>query len=610
MLKVRRLTVGVGCLAIAIALCSTNENTFAAGARTQNFIVQAPNQQLAQEVGNAAEHYRKELAIQWLGAELPRWGQPCPIMVLDYAPPRDLTRVPENRQVPACGATSFSFNSYGVPQKWSMEINGEHARLLDAVLPHEVLHTVFATHYGRPLPRWADEGACTTVEHASERAKHEANLFYFLDNKYGIPFAKMVRTMDYPQGPDQDKRMLALYAQGYSVAKFLISQGGKRKYVDFVAAGLQSNNWAAAAKQYYGFETLGHLQMAWNEDVRTEYVAFDQRRRGLPVDNGGAVAMVADASANPRYGSPASGYGATGSGYGAPAQDASGYAASVNASAGNAGQGYGAAPGYQAGGYQVGPSAGQQYGRITPPQGQQPPAYPSSTPGPGWSQPPVTTPGSIATMSGTTDGLGYGGSATTYGQSAYGQAGSVPGSLAPASNQFADASTGGHMDDRLPLPPGFDPSEGAGANAPRGNTPADLVARGHSVTTVTSESGQGGSLSWYAKERDQHMARVDQTGRAASPPMPVSEANRRVAEANGQGTATRRTNVTELDTEEPLHTPPSDIAPLPSAHPNSPATSSLLRAAGGANLTGDLHTNRAADYGNSSSRLAPLPVIR
>ena len=39
-----------------------------AGARSQNFIVQAPTQQLAQEICTAAETFRRDLAIEWIGA--------------------------------------------------------------------------------------------------------------------------------------------------------------------------------------------------------------------------------------------------------------------------------------------------------------------------------------------------------------------------------------------------------------------------------------------------------------------------------------------------------------------------------------------------------------
>ena len=53
------------------------------GARyqTANFVVDAPNAQVAQQVGQYAEHYRKEKAVQWLGREMPQWPEPCPLKV-------------------------------------------------------------------------------------------------------------------------------------------------------------------------------------------------------------------------------------------------------------------------------------------------------------------------------------------------------------------------------------------------------------------------------------------------------------------------------------------------------------------------------------------------
>src|SRR5260370_13740848 len=49
-----------------------------AAARTQNFIGEAPTPQIAQQVGQYAEHYRREKALQWLGQEMPPWPEPCP----------------------------------------------------------------------------------------------------------------------------------------------------------------------------------------------------------------------------------------------------------------------------------------------------------------------------------------------------------------------------------------------------------------------------------------------------------------------------------------------------------------------------------------------------
>ena len=108
----------------------------------------------------------------------------------------------------------------GRPFGWRMSIQGSYQRVMDSVLPHEVTHTIFATHFGQPLPRWADEGACTTVEHESEKNKQHHNLIRFLQTRRGIPFNKMFAMKEYP--PD----VLPLYAQGYSVTRYLIQQGG------------------------------------------------------------------------------------------------------------------------------------------------------------------------------------------------------------------------------------------------------------------------------------------------------------------------------------------------------------------------------------------------
>jgi hypothetical protein len=214
----------------------------AANARSEHFIVSAPSPELAKEVCVAAEKYRRDLAIEWLGHELPPWRDMCPISV-KLAPG-------------AGGATSFMFNQ-GVPFGWTMNIQGSRERILDSVLPHEITHTIFATHFGRPLPRWADEGACTTVEHAQEKAKQDKFLIEFLHTKRGIPFNQMFKMTEYPRD------ILPLYSQGYSLTRFLIHQGGKRKFVEYVGEGMRTNNWPAATSKYYDFASLSDLQVTW-----------------------------------------------------------------------------------------------------------------------------------------------------------------------------------------------------------------------------------------------------------------------------------------------------------------------------------------------------------
>lgn len=233
-------------LAVCAALASAG-----AGYRTPNFVVvQAPTAELAREVGDTAERLRRELAVEWVGEALPNWSRPCPISA-KISP-----------QLGAGGATSFVFH-HGEVFDWNMNVQGTRERVLDSVLPHEITHTIFASHFRQPLPRWADEGACTTVEHVSERDKQERMLIDFLQTGRGIAFAHMFAMREYPQD------ILPLYAQGYALARYLIDQGGKRKFVDYVGQGLASEDWAGATQQFYGYNGLGQLQNQWLDWVRS-----------------------------------------------------------------------------------------------------------------------------------------------------------------------------------------------------------------------------------------------------------------------------------------------------------------------------------------------------
>lgn len=252
-----------------MVVVGTSPYLYSANYRTANFLVTADSKSLAREIGDTAEQLRSQLALEWLGHELPRWTQPCPI------------RANVNPNLGAGGATSFLFNSVprrfgrptvggrqprtfasSQPVGWDMTLQGSRERVLDSVLPHEITHTIFATHFGQPLPRWADEGACTTVEHPSERKKQERLLYEFLTTGRGIAFNRMFAMTEYPQD------ILPLYSQGYSLARFLLQQGGRRKFVDYVGEGLKTNDWPAATRKHYEFQDLSDLQLTWLDWVR------------------------------------------------------------------------------------------------------------------------------------------------------------------------------------------------------------------------------------------------------------------------------------------------------------------------------------------------------
>jgi hypothetical protein len=218
---------------------------------TRHFQVFAADAGLAQEVGQMAESYRRHLALHWLGGELSPWLTKVPVVV-QSAP-----------NMPASGETKYTLVG-GTVQEFRMVLCGSRERILDSVLPHEMTHTVLATHFaalGKPVPRWADEGACTTVEDQSERRKHDTMLVRFLGEGRGIPFKTLFAMRDYP--PD----MMPLYAQGYSLSEFLIAQGGPRQFIRFLEHGMQNEDWVSAVSHVYGYPTLGKLQISWNQWV-------------------------------------------------------------------------------------------------------------------------------------------------------------------------------------------------------------------------------------------------------------------------------------------------------------------------------------------------------
>lgn len=229
------------------------------GYRTANFIVRAPSPALAQEIGESAEAWRESLAVEWLGKPMPNWTEPCPI------------DAKVSSSLGAGGATSFVFDR-GQVFGWEMNIQGSRERVLDSVLPHEITHTVFASYFRQPLPRWADEGACTTVEHRSEIVKQERLLIQFLKTGKGIPFSQMFAMKEYPRD------ILPLYAQGHSLTQFLMESHGKEAFLTFLTDGMRDDNWRRAVQTHYGHENLYALQSEWLDWVKQGRPRLDTLR--------------------------------------------------------------------------------------------------------------------------------------------------------------------------------------------------------------------------------------------------------------------------------------------------------------------------------------------
>jgi len=248
--------------ALVLAVLVSPGVATAANYETANFVVEAPSPELARKFGEMAEFYRKEKALEWLGQEMPQWPRKCPLQV-------------QVSMGSAGGATTFTFGSdqSGRPivSSQRMEIRGDAKQLLNSVLPHEVTHTVLAQHFGRPVPRWADEGGSVLSENDEERFSHDVRCREILNAGRAFVLRTLFRMTEYPRD------MTVLYAQGYSVTAYLVEKGGngregRGKLLQFLGNGMSGNSaesWNEAARRVYGFESVDALERAWLDALRT-----------------------------------------------------------------------------------------------------------------------------------------------------------------------------------------------------------------------------------------------------------------------------------------------------------------------------------------------------
>tara|TARA_R110002072_G_C7978996_1_gene536072 strand:- start:87606 stop:88961 length:1356 start_codon:yes stop_codon:yes gene_type:complete len=230
---------------LSLALGSV-EGNFA----SPNFVVHAPTTEIARQVAEAAEESRRKLALQWYGHEINNWGEPCEISVV------------VGKNLGAGGATRFKFDR-GEVYGWKMEVQGSLERILDSVIPHEVNHTILACYFRRKVPRWADEGAATVVEHISEKSRSFDLAEKLVNQGRRIPLRVLLSMTQYPRDNDQ---VLAMYAQGYSLVEFLLQDKGRKHFLNFLNDA-HHRGWDRAIATFYGSSGVEQLEQKWSSWV-------------------------------------------------------------------------------------------------------------------------------------------------------------------------------------------------------------------------------------------------------------------------------------------------------------------------------------------------------
>ena len=143
-----------------------------------------------------------------------------------------------------------------------MNIQGSLERVLDSVLPHEVTHTIFASHFRRPLPRWADEGAATLADTSDKQERHRKDLRKALAEGTTFSAASLVTTDEFPR----IDRWGTFYGESVSLTKFLVERESPVRFVSFIEAAA-SKGYDKALKDTYGIKNLAKLDHEWRRQI-------------------------------------------------------------------------------------------------------------------------------------------------------------------------------------------------------------------------------------------------------------------------------------------------------------------------------------------------------
>lgn len=214
---------------------------------TKNFVVNCDKPELSRELAEAAERFRQEISLELLDKELQPWSKPCQIHVT-------------TGRMGTGGVTTFNFHN-GKVTDFVMQIQGSEEAIF-SVLRHEVCHTILASHFRRPLPRWIDEGIATLFESEDEQKR-----LVILCREAGsktIPFRRLMTLKDYPQDM---REVLLVYAQGATAIRYLVERadGDMKSILRFLQNWFETGDWSRRLREEFKIQSVEAFEKGWRE---------------------------------------------------------------------------------------------------------------------------------------------------------------------------------------------------------------------------------------------------------------------------------------------------------------------------------------------------------
>jgi len=254
----RRIALALTAVSLLLPLLLPGLANAAGMAHDENFVVISPthrsraeSEQYAAEVLAAANRFRREVALEWLGEEIPS-GLGRTVLHVQFAPDRDQgkTWAIDPNWKRAGGTRVDNRRMHNVFLETSPEL------ATGSTLKHEITHVILATRYPERLAAWIEEGIASRYDDPGRHAKYQDLLQWF------------VRTGNWPDlglivsqeniSPDDAEA----YAVASSVVDFLLSRGDNATLLEF-AADARTQGWDHSLEQHYQLNGVADLSNRW-----------------------------------------------------------------------------------------------------------------------------------------------------------------------------------------------------------------------------------------------------------------------------------------------------------------------------------------------------------
>jgi hypothetical protein len=201
------------------------------------------SEQFARDVLDRAEEYRKRIALEWLGEELPpSVGQVMVNIKFSERPDSALTWAKDHpdRKFHALFLTT-------APEQ-----------MPDGLLAHEMAHCVLATRFEHPhrLPPWIEEGIASRYDDAQRQATRHRIAQWFVGTGN---WPRLASVLTAEKVPSDDQQAYTLCA---SVTDMLVERGGKKKLLEF-GQQIERGGLDRALLESYGISNAAELESLW-----------------------------------------------------------------------------------------------------------------------------------------------------------------------------------------------------------------------------------------------------------------------------------------------------------------------------------------------------------